>query len=153
MDAMVMDDEEGMRSLKEGRRRQSVEVKGDEWLYELEEDPKKADLALQSARGPNDPPVADSPNVQSASLSRAGSATVPFPETHSAGRRSISGSSDHHVNVHAPLASSPKATPPAPSPWACGSCSGFVRVHWLAVLCVLLASGAVFGLIVWVVVR
>eukprot|EP00993_Chasmostoma_nieuportense_P006160 NODE_6776_length_501_cov_11.641711_g6610_i0.p1 GENE.NODE_6776_length_501_cov_11.641711_g6610_i0~~NODE_6776_length_501_cov_11.641711_g6610_i0.p1 ORF type:complete len:115 (-),score=11.22 NODE_6776_length_501_cov_11.641711_g6610_i0:95-439(-) len=49
MDALVLDDEETLKSLKEGRRKQSLLVKGDEWIYELDNDPSAAAAAAELA--------------------------------------------------------------------------------------------------------
>jgi|UniRef100_A0A7S4CQE5 hypothetical protein len=49
MDALPGDgDEEVLRNLKEGRRKESVNVDGDEWMYELEDDPAKQAQVLET---------------------------------------------------------------------------------------------------------
>eukprot|EP00667_Euglena_gracilis_P019024 EG_transcript_20308 len=49
MDALPGDGNiEALNMLKEGRRKESVNVDGDEWMYELEDDPAKQAAVLES---------------------------------------------------------------------------------------------------------
>eukprot|EP00668_Euglena_longa_P020323 GGOE01025277.1.p1 GENE.GGOE01025277.1~~GGOE01025277.1.p1 ORF type:complete len:151 (+),score=19.11 GGOE01025277.1:47-454(+) len=49
MDALPGDGNiEALNMLKEGRRKESVNIDGDEWMYELEDDPAKQAAVLES---------------------------------------------------------------------------------------------------------
>lgn len=49
MDALPGDGNiEALTILKEGRRKESINVDGDEWMYELKDDPAKQAAALES---------------------------------------------------------------------------------------------------------
>eukprot|EP01001_Neometanema_parovale_P011675 NODE_7929_length_733_cov_105.677049_g7677_i0.p1 GENE.NODE_7929_length_733_cov_105.677049_g7677_i0~~NODE_7929_length_733_cov_105.677049_g7677_i0.p1 ORF type:complete len:137 (-),score=9.80 NODE_7929_length_733_cov_105.677049_g7677_i0:166-576(-) len=54
MDSLNLGDPAHLSAMRDGNRKGSVDIKGNEWLYELEDDPQRAQHALTAVRGPAD---------------------------------------------------------------------------------------------------